>query len=507
VDVAVQVAAGRVVGRRDPRIYGYFIEHFHRQVYGGIYDPASPLADESGLRVDVLRALREVRPPVIRWPGGCFASAYHWKDGVGRERSPVFDKAWRVEEPNTFGTDEFAAFCRRVGAEPYLCANAGSGTAEEMSDWVEYCNLRDKGHWARQRRANGHPEPHAVRLWSIGNENYLAGEIGARTLAEWGPFVRECAKMMKRIDPTIQIVAPCVGRDPTYRSAAADFDWNARLLQEAGPFVDWVSIHGYWDRLNRTSGCTSAYDSCVFFSSAIEERILPVKRLLGELGLQGRVRIAFDEWNLRSWHHPALDAADENEYLPPRDINDLNTQYTTADAVFAACFLNQCLKHCAAVGMACFSPLVNGRGALFVHPDGIVRRPTFHVFSLYVNLMGDTVIDCRVAQPPALEVEHEGARRTVAALDAAATLDSGSGAVVVALVNRDDARSIDVSIDLPDRPAGGALFRFLAAADRDAYNDVDHPEAVHLEDGEVRIGRNGRLGVELPPHSVGVVRI
>ena len=165
MNVAVQVAAGRVLGRRDPRIYGHFIEHFHRQVYGGVYEPGLP-------------ACRRVGPPRRRAARPCGRSgrrssagpaaasprAYHWKDGVGRERAPAFDKAWRVEEPNTFGTDEFVACCRRVGAEPYICTNAGSGTAEEMSDWVEYCNLLDKGRWARQRRANGHAEPYAVRL-------------------------------------------------------------------------------------------------------------------------------------------------------------------------------------------------------------------------------------------------------------------------------------------------------------------------------------------------------
>ena len=135
----------RVIGQRDPMIYGHFIEHFHRQIYGGVYDPGNPLSDENGLRQDVLEAMRKIKVPVLRWPGGCFVSSYHWKDGVGKERKPSFDKAWRVEEPNTFGTDEYIAMCRKVGCEPYICTNAGTGTPEEMSDWVEYCNLGRRG--------------------------------------------------------------------------------------------------------------------------------------------------------------------------------------------------------------------------------------------------------------------------------------------------------------------------------------------------------------------------
>jgi len=145
----VQINPDRIVGRRDAKIYGHFLEHFHRQIYGGVFDPGSLFADEKGFRIGVLETLLNIRVLVIRWPGGCFVSAYHWKDGIGKKRTPAFDKAWRVEEPNTFGTDEFVAFCRKVGVEPYICTNAGTGTCEEMGNGVEYCNLKNQGRWAR----------------------------------------------------------------------------------------------------------------------------------------------------------------------------------------------------------------------------------------------------------------------------------------------------------------------------------------------------------------------
>ena len=190
------INANRTLGRRDPMIYGHFIEHFHRQIYGGVYDPGNPLSDAEGFRQDVLEAMRRIHVPVLRWPGGCFVSSYHWKKAVGRRRTPFFDKAWRVEDPNDFGTDEYVALCRKIGCEPYICTNAGTGTAEEMSDWVEYCNLDHEGEFAKWRIANGHEKPFGVKYWSIGNENYGSWEIGAKSAQEWGRLVLESAKMM-----------------------------------------------------------------------------------------------------------------------------------------------------------------------------------------------------------------------------------------------------------------------------------------------------------------------
>jgi alpha-N-arabinofuranosidase len=138
---SVHVEAHRGIRPYNRQIFGQFIEHFHRQIYGGIFEPGSPLSDRRGFRTDVIEASRALRVPIVRWPGGCFVSAYHWADGVGPQRRPVYDKAWLVEDPNTFGTDEFVTWCTEIGAEPYICTNAGTGDEEEMADWVEYCKI------------------------------------------------------------------------------------------------------------------------------------------------------------------------------------------------------------------------------------------------------------------------------------------------------------------------------------------------------------------------------
>ena len=492
--VELSVDSRRILGRRDPKIFGQFIEHFHRQVYGGIYDPGSKLADGEGLRADVLAAIRRIAPPVIRWPGGCFVSAYHWKDGVGPNRRPRFDKAWRVEESNAFGTDEFVAFCRKAGAEPYICTNAGTGSPEEMSDWVEYCNLEDQGHWARQRIQNGHRRAHRVKYWSIGNENYGDWEIGAKTAHEWGRFVKESAKMMKAVDPSIELMAASV----------PELDWNFSLLREAGKLLDWISIHGYWDPLWEKDE-PGSYETCMAWSAAIGEKIDAAEHILGALELGGRARIAFDEWNLRGWHHPNRWSATE-DFLTPRDKNDENRTYTMADAVFSACFLNACLRHCATVGMANFAPLVNARGAIFTHAAGIVLRPTYFVFELYTRHMGEVVVDSWLQGGGAFAVPTPAGERLVPAVDAVATRSEESNELRIAIANRHPEETVELSVRDASLPGFSTAVRHeLRAPSKDAFNDVSAPATVALGSESASVKGRSCATVEVPPHSVMVL--
>ena len=504
----VYVQPKRIIGFRCPMIYGHFLEHFHREIYGGLYDPESPSSDADGMRKDVITAIRRIKPAIIRWPGGCFASAYHWQHGVGARRQSCFDKSWRVEESNRFGTDEFVSFCRKVAAEPYICTNAGTGTPEEMSQWVEYCNLKTGGQWATRRIRNGNPEPFKVKFWSIGNENYLGGEMGSKSIAEWGTFVRESAKMMKRVDPSIEIAAACMGVDQYYtirRAPYSPVDWNLSLLKEAGHLLDWISVHGYWDRLYRTERTNATYETCMAYTLDIEKKILSAKYALGLSGYLGKIRVAFDEWNLRGWYHPHIDS-DTEDYLTPRDENDINSTYTMADAVFAACFLNCCLRHCDLVGMANFSPTVNARGAIFTHRNGIVLRPTYHVFDLYANSLGDTVIDSWIAQNQGFEDASPGRTREIPDIDVVATKFSGRKGLAFSVVNRspDSKRSVDFQI--PDLGNYRSLsVQTVNGPDKDAYNDIDFPDRIRITKFARRVKNKEKLSFELEPHSVSVL--
>ena len=251
----LKINTNRGIGRANKLIYGHFLEHFHRQIYGGVYDPSSRFADEDGFRTDVIEALKDIKPPIIRWPGGCFVSSYDWKKGVGENRVAYFDKAWRVEESNEFGTDEFVKFCIKVDSEPYICTNAGTGTAEEMSDWVEYCNLVFEGEYAKQRIKNGYNKPHNVKYWSVGNENWGSHEIGAKSTEEWGRLVAESSKMMLRVDPTLELSA----------AALADVDWNINLLKKANPYLKWISLHNYWDPIWEDNALAT-YEQCMAYT-------------------------------------------------------------------------------------------------------------------------------------------------------------------------------------------------------------------------------------------------
>ena len=441
--VRCQINQDRLLCTRSPLIYGQFLEHFHRQIYGGIFDPASPFADGEGFRLDVLEALKAIRVPVVRWPGGCFVSAYHWHTGVGRDRQAYFDKAWRVEESNRFGTDEFVAYCRKLGAEPYICTNAGTGTPEEMSDWVEYCNLENEGIFAKERIRNGYARPHKVKYWSIGNENWGPHEIGARLAGEWGPMVREAAKMMQHVDPSVELSA----------AALPDLDWNMNLLKYAGDYLDWISIHGYWDPLWQVND-PSTYEQVMAATASIDRDLKKVEGLLQAAGYAGKIKIAYDEWNLRGWHHPGIhtnpQSADRAVYIDAQNKNDDNSTYTMADAVFAACFLNMCHRHADTVGMANFAPAVNARGCIFTYPGGIVLRSTYYVFLLYTRYLGDRVIDLwqeNESDSPRIScTSRQGETVQTDALDLIATAFSDSEKIAIAAVNRDPEREIGLQL-------------------------------------------------------------
>lgn len=488
----------RRLGQRDPMIYGHFIEHFHRQIYGGIYDPGNPLSDEDGLRTDVLDAMRHIRVPVLRWPGGCFVSSYHWKDAVGEKRTPFFDKAWRVEDPNTFGTDEYVNMCRKLGCEPYICTNAGTGTAEEMSDWVEYCNLENEGQYARWRIANGYEKPHRVKYWSVGNENYGAWEIGAKSAQEWGRLVAEASKMIKHVDPETELTA----------AALTDLDWNINLLRMSGQFLDWISIHRYWDDVHEHNDLAD-YETVMAFTNHTGDSIRQVRGLLEAMGLEKKIKIAFDEWNLRGWCHPKAHTVSQGvtkeDYLYPRDLNDDNSKYTMADAVFSACFLNECNRNCDIVGMANFAPIVNTRGCIYTYKEGIVLRSTYHVFDLYVNYLGDVILDAWSEGMKSMEARNSasGQTETTELIDVLATEFSDREGAALAIVNKHPGEAQEVTLDL--EAEGEAVLYYIAGSSTESYNDVDREE-VRIQREDLGVYTPG-MKVSVKPHSVGVIQI
>ena len=479
----VRAGAERIV--YNPMIFGGFLEHFDTQVYGGVYCPGSPLSDEDGFRKDVLEAVRELKVPIVRWPGGCFVSAYHWKDGVGPDRQSVWDKAWQVEEPNTFGTDEFVKWCRKAGCEPYICTNAGTGTMEEMSDWVEYCNLTT-GKFARQRAANGSPEPFNVKYWSIGNENWGMHEMGEKTVQEWGHLVTESAKLMRSVDKDIVLFA----------AAMPDRRWTLPLLQSAGYLLDEVSIHDYWDGDLHFTYNPKSYLECMMMTDGPEKDIRATLAILEEAGAAGRIKIAFDEWNLRGWHHPGIGELRKGYDFAARRRNDTASTYTMCDAVFSACFLNTCLRYGDKVDVACFSPIANTCGPLFVHPEGIVRRTTFFALKMYGNDLLPYVVPLDVVSEPLVCGD-----RSTPVLDAVLTSDAAGKAFVCAVANKHPEQAVRLTLDFKGmglKAPRKVRARVLAGRSADDYNDIgdEHVRPVDM-DLTVKDG-----AVAIPAHSV-----
>ena len=261
------------------------------------------------------------------------------------------------------------------------------------------------------------------------------------------------------------------------------------------------------------TGCANRapYDICVARSGYPDKTIRRMEHVLGAMQLLGKIRISFDEWNMRNWHHPSFLASDPN--IAERDLNDDNSTYTMADAVFSARFLNTCLRHCSTVGMANFSPVVNTRGAIFTHKDGVVLRSTYHVFNLYANHCGSTVLDAYV-ESPSFTVEEQDSYKdrpgyepvvSVPYVDAVATMEPQTGALSVAMINLHPEQAIECHIELPVDLAGRAATVFtLNGASTSSYNDVQHPDDIHVRTATLRSAPGGPT-IELEPHSVTMV--
>ncbi len=476
----------------NPMIFGGFLEHFGKQIYGGVFDPGSSLSDEKGFRTDVIEALNELKVPIIRWPGGCFVDGYHWINGVGENRKPTDDVRWGVIEPNTFGTHEFIELCRLLDAEPYICHN-GLAEVKEMINWVEYSNATE-GKFADMRKKNGFTNPLNVKIWSVGNE---------RSGVEYINKVRDAGLEMKKMDSSLLVT--CSGIHGNSRI-------DPYLFEAAGDYLDYISAHQYWIE-NWQKHSTPDYLSCIMLSEKPESYIKSVINQIktaekeGHID-KGKIKIAFDEWNLRSWHHPGFQRFEKVDYNDPeiiklieaRDISLNPSIYNLSDALFSASFLNSCLRNSEYVTMANIAPLVNQTGPLYVHPGGIVKRTHFHTFEMYVNDLEEYVGN----------VDINGSKLTdgkdsVSVIDAVATVDKNGNKWAISLVNRHPSKNLECEVKMGDKLLNGTYnARILTGESTESYNDIDHPNRVSPEKVELTF-RNGI--VNLPPHSLTIVHI
>jgi alpha-N-arabinofuranosidase len=491
----VVVESALVTGVISPYLYGHFVEHMERVIYGGLWTD-----DGTRWRPDTLALVKRLRPPVIRYPGGNFASGYHWEDGIGPRaaRPRRFDEAWHSWETNAVGTDEFLAYCAALGADPYLVVNDGSGTPDEAARWVAYCNEPETGPQGRRRALNGHPATYGVRLWGVGNEVWANWQIGHTGPAEYAARLRKFARTMRAADPKIQIVG--VGdKVASDAPSEAGWLWNETVLRLAGDVMDYFSFHFYQPGLG---GWQETYDPEALYYTVCagpldaEDIIQRLSRQIAEWAPDRNIRLALDEWNL--WLAP-----------PPHARSRHQNNYTLRDAVYTAGMLNVFHRQSAKLSLANLAQLVNVLPAIITGRHQAYVTPVFLAFELY-----------RAMQRLALQVEthvatfnNEGlgsvaSHRNVPYLDVTATRDEQGRQVTLGLVNRHPVQRVQTQIELrgPSQLRLGPAWQ-LAGTDPDAMNTMEAPERVHIRTlPRPRLSSN-QLQIDLPPTSVTVVTL
>jgi alpha-N-arabinofuranosidase len=485
----VTLHTGFQIGQVDPRIFGGFLEHMGRAVYGGVYDPESPRADEHGFRADVLEALRRLDMTAMRYPGGNFASGYHWMDGVGpREQRPtVRELAWQSIEPNQFGTDEYVALCREMGWTPMLTVNLGTGTPEEARNWVEYCNCPPGSKYADLRVANGSAGPHAVKLWCLGNEMDGPWQLGHVPADEYAVRAQQAAKMIKDVDRSIELVVcgSCGVQMPTY------MEWDRRVLEYVGDLAGYVSLHRYVG--NRDDDTPDYLAITNSIDRQIEEmdavcRFVQARRRSGK-----RAYLCFDEWNV--WYRN-MEMDGEGKFAP----HLIEEVYNLEDALVVAGFLNSFIRHADVVKIANIAQIVNVIAPILTRGDQMLVQSIFYPFEMF-SRRRDGVSLRPVVTGPTYEGRTNG---QVHYVDASAIL--GGDRLHVFATNRSLEEPADVRVALADR-AVVALesAEVLTGPDARAANSFEQPDVVRSHPfGDVRI-TEGPAALELPPLSVAAM--
>jgi alpha-N-arabinofuranosidase len=445
----IKIDTERRIGEIDKNLYGNFAEHLGRCIYGGIYDPGSRLSDAQGFRKDVMEAVKGLSVPILRYPGGNFVSGYHWEDGIGPKdsRPQRTDLAWQTPEPNTFGTDEFIAYCRAIGTEPYLAVNLGTGTLDEARNWVEYCNVEAGPHYAELRKKNGHLRAHNVKYWGLGNEMDGWWQMGQKNAEEYSKFALEAAKLMKWTSPDIKLIA---AGSSNFYYGSDPHRWNRIVLEYLKDHIDYIALHRYVRN--------DANDYYTFMASPldVDDRTAIVEGQIKEVMTKQRdprtgeprprqIYVAWDEYNV--WYRARGGAAS-------RGRNALEEKYNLEDALVVAGFLNAFIRNAHIVKMANMAQLVNVIAPIFTNETDMYRQTIYFPLALYANNSFGTSLDVFV-DSPTYDVQ---ARKSVPYLDVTVAYEDDS--VVINVVNRHLTDTIEAEIISQKGDFGGEFSVF-----------------------------------------------
>lgn len=469
-------------------LYGHFAEHLGRCIYDGIWvGEDSPIPNTRGIRNDIVDALKEIQVPVIRWPGGCFADTYHWKDGIGPKegRKPIVNTTWGWGlEDNSFGTHEFLDFCELIGAEPYLAVNMGSGTVEEAREWVEYVNGH-KGPMADLRQKNGREQPWNVKYWGVGNESWGCGgnmspDYYAHQFKQYSTFIPAKYKILSG-------------------GTADDFNWTEvtmKTTQKYKPLIQGYSYHYYTICHNWTKkGSATDFNQDEWFSTMkntwpLDENLTKHEAIMDKYDPENKVAIIADEWG--NWF----------DVEPGTNPGYLYQQNTLRDAVTAGLYLNIFNNHCERVKMANIAQTVNVLQAMILtKEEQMVKTPTFYVFKMFKVHQ-----DAKLLPFELKSNDYVSGTDSIQALSVSASLDS-LGKLHISLVNLDPKNTQTVECEIKGDKLKSISAEIITATDMQALNDFGAEEKVNIQPFEDVVLKKNVVLVTVPSKSLVTIEL
>lgn len=488
-------------GRIEPEIYGHFSEHLGRCIYEGIYvGENSDIPNVNGMRTDVVEALKELKVPMLRWPGGCFADEYHWKDGIGPKetRKKMINTHWGgVVEDNSFGTHEFMELCRQLGCKTYINGNLGSGTVQEMSEWVEYMTFNGVSPMADLRAKNGHAEPWTVDYFGVGNENWGCG--GNMTPQHYANEYRRYQTYVRNYDQEKPVKKVCCGAN------VADYFWTEGVMEtcfDHAPeflhgFMDYLSLHYYvhpegWD----IKGSSTDFNEEVWYKTLnkalyMDELVTRHGNIMDQYDPQKKIGMCVDEWG--AWY----------TCEPGTNPGFLYQQNTVRDALIAGITLNIFNKHCDRVKMAALAQMVNVlQSVLLTEGEKMIKTPTYHVMHMYRHHQGADLLESALTGVEEVGVEEW----KVPKLTESVSMDA-DGVITITMNNLSIESSEEVEVSLLEKGYKVVEAKIVTEADMHSHNTFENPDVVVEKDFvDYKVTEDGLI-VTMPTNSVVEIRL
>ncbi len=492
----IKVSRQQEIGRIDERLYSSFLEHMGRAVYEGVYEPSHKTSDGEGFRQDVSTLCQALKIPMIRYPGGNFVSGYEWQDGIGpKEQRPVrLELAWQSIETNQFGLHEFMSWCQKIGSQAMMAVNLGTRGISEARNLLEYCNFSSGTYWSDLRRKNGQEEPFAIKTWCLGNEMDGPWQIGHKTAEEYGRLAEETAKVMKLVDPTIELVV-C---GSSFREMPTYGEWEQTVLRHTYEHVDYLSLHQYYG--NQEDDIGKYLARAVEMSQFIQEVTDICDQIQLEKQSDKQMMLSFDEWNI--WYHTL--ESDKEQTLWQEAPPLLQDIYTFEDALLLGSMLITLLKHADRVKIACLAQLVNVIAPIMTEKEGPAWKQTIYYPFQQVSHYGRGV-----ALATELAVDHyvvEGIGE-IPFVDSVTVYQPDDQTLTIFAINRHQTSVMEVELVVEEFVVeGGMGSSELAGYDLKAINTKDQQRVVPCEVENYYL-EGQSLQLTLAPLSWNVIRL